>query len=106
MISLGFLLTSLIVVLIPGTGVIYTISTGLAGSKRSSIVAAIGCTLGILPHLIAGILGVSALLHASTQIIQIIKIIGVIYLIYLGYGLLTNKNKIEISKEDKREQDI
>jgi len=73
-ISLGFIVTSLIVVLVPGTGVIYTVSTGIAGSKRNSIAAAIGCTLGILPHLAAGILGVSAVLQASAQIFKVINI--------------------------------
>ncbi|MBN2041806.1 MAG: LysE family translocator [Spirochaetes bacterium] len=106
MISFGFMLTSLIVVLIPGTGVIYTVSTGITGSRRNSIAAAVGCTLGIIPHLTAGILGISAILHASAQIFQIIKIIGIIYLIYLGYGLLFNKNGIEINENNRLENDL
>jgi threonine/homoserine/homoserine lactone efflux protein len=106
LVSLGFILTSLIVVLVPGTGVIYTVSTGMTGSRRCSIVAAIGCTLGIIPHLTAGILGISAILHTSAQIFHVIKIIGVIYLLYLGYGLLTNYNRIEINEGEKREKDL
>ncbi len=106
MVSLGFILTSLVVVLIPGTGVIYTVSTGISGSKRHSIAAAIGCTLGIIPHLTAGILGISAILHTSAQIFQIIKIIGVIYLIYLGYGLISKKNIIKIDEREKKENDL
>ena len=106
MFSLSFFLTSLIVVLIPGTGVIYTVSTALAGNKRHYILAAIGCTLGIVPHLAAGIIGISALLHTSARIFQIVKIIGVIYLIYLGYDLITNKKKIELKRDTNKEHDL
>ena len=106
MFSLSFFLTSLIVVLIPGTGVIYTVTTALAGNKRHFILAAIGCTFGIVPHLAAGILGISALLHTSARIFQIVKIIGVIYLIYLGYDLITSKNKIKLNRDTNKENDL
>lgn len=57
MITVEFLLTSFIVVVVPGTGVIYTVSTGLAQRSGASIAAAVGCTLGIVPHLLASVLG-------------------------------------------------
>ena len=84
MITLNFLLTSLIVVLIPGTGVIYTISTGLSLGKRASIFAALGCTAGIVPHLVATILGLSAVMHTSALAFQVLKYAGVAYLFYLA----------------------
>jgi len=84
MITLNFLLTSLIVVLIPGTGVIYTISTGLTLGKRASIIAALGCTAGIVPHLAATVLGLSAVMHTSALAFQVLKYAGVIYLFYLA----------------------
>ena len=99
MISLSFILTSLIVVIIPGTGVIYTVTAGLGGSKKDSASAAVGCTLGIIPHLAAGILGLSAILHVSAGIFQLIKLIGVGYLIYLGYGLITAKSGITVNEK-------
>lgn len=98
MISYGFILTSLIVVLIPGTGVIYTVSAGITGSKKDSIAAAIGCTAGIIPHLIAGISGLSAILHTSALVFRVIKMIGIAYLLYLGYGLIRDKACIEIKE--------
>ena len=98
MLSAGFLITSLIIVLVPGTGVIYTISTGIAGTKKNALFAAVGCTLGIIPHLAAGILGISAVLNAGAQIFRIIRIIGGIYLLYLGLGLITDRNKIEFGR--------
>ncbi len=81
MITLNFLLTSLIVVLIPGTGVVYTISTGLTLGKRASIVAALGCTAGIVPHLVATVLGLSAVMHTSALAFQVLKYAGVAYLL-------------------------
>ena len=106
MLSIGFILTSLIVVLVPGTGVIYTVSTALAGSRRQSIIAAVGCTIGIIPHLAAGILGISALLHISARIFQIVKIVGVFYLVYLGYNLIKNNNMIDFKDEEYNEKDL
>jgi threonine/homoserine/homoserine lactone efflux protein len=87
MITAEFLLTSLIVVLIPGTGVIYTVSTGLFLGWRASIAAALGCTLGIVPHLLASILGLSAIMHLSAMAFQAIKIAGAAYLLYLAWSM-------------------
>jgi threonine/homoserine/homoserine lactone efflux protein len=79
-----FLLTSLIVVLMPGTGVIYTLSCGLFQGRVASVAAAFGCTLGILPHMAASMLGLAALLHASAVAFQAVKLAGVAYLLYLA----------------------
>jgi threonine/homoserine/homoserine lactone efflux protein len=87
MFNTEFLITSLIVVLIPGTGVIYTISAGLFLGWRASIVAALGCTAGIIPHLCACILGLSAILHMSAMIFQTVKYAGAAYLIYLAWSM-------------------
>ena len=87
MLSTKFLLTSLVVVVIPGTGVIYTVSTGLVLRWRASVAAAFGCTLGILPHLTASILGLSAILHMSARAFQVLKIAGSLYLLYLAWSM-------------------
>ena len=87
MFSAEFLLTSLVVVLIPGTGVIYTVSNGLFLGRRASIAAALGCTAGIIPHLTASILGLSAILHISAMAFQIIKYAGAAYLMYLAWSM-------------------
>ena len=91
MITLNFLLTSLIVVLIPGTGVIYTISTGLTLGRRASVFAAVGCTVGIVPHLVATVLGLSAVMHTSALAFQALKYAGVVYLFYLAYATWRDK---------------
>ncbi|MCF8184791.1 MAG: LysE family transporter, partial [Polynucleobacter sp.] len=73
MITPDFLITSLIVVLIPGTGVAFTVSTGLLLGKRASIFAALGCTAGIVPHLLATVLGLAAIFHMSAMAFQVLK---------------------------------
>ncbi len=89
-----FLLTSLVVVLIPGTGVIYTVSTGLFLGGRASLMAALGCTLGIVPHLLASILGLSAILHMSALAFQAIKYAGALYLLYLAWGMWHDRGSL------------
>lgn len=84
MLSTEFLVTSLIVVLIPGTGVVFTLSTALAHGRRASVFAAVGCTLGIVPHLMATVLGLAAVMHTSAAAFQILKLAGVAYLLYLA----------------------
>ncbi|MCP4049501.1 MAG: LysE family translocator [bacterium] len=95
MISAEFLLTSLVVILIPGTGVIYTVSNGLFLGWRASIAAAFGCTTGIIPHLTASILGLSAILHMSAVVFQVIKFAGVIYLFYLAWSMWRETGSIK-----------
>ncbi len=86
MLSVEFLITSLIVVLIPGTGVIFTVSTGLTQGRKASVYAALGCTLGIVPHLAATVLGLAAVMHASALAFQTLKYAGVAYLFYIAYA--------------------
>lgn len=86
MISLEFLVTSLVVVLIPGTGVIYTVSTGLVQGRKASVFAALGCTAGIVPHLIATVLGLAAVMHTSAMAFRALKYAGVAYLFYVAYA--------------------
>ena len=86
MVSVEFLVTSLIVVLIPGTGVVYTVSTGLAQGRRASIFAALGCTAGIVPHLLTTVLGLAAVMRTSALAFQALKYAGVAYLFYVAYA--------------------
>ncbi len=102
MFNTEFLLTSLIVVLVPGTGVLYTVSTGLAQRWRASIAAAFGCTLGILPHLTASILGLSAILHMSALVFQALKIVGALYLLYLAWGMWRDTGMLKFEQSDQK----
>lgn len=84
MFSLEFLITSFIVVLIPGTGVVFTVSTGIAQGRKASVFAALGCTAGIVPHLLATVLGLAAIMHTSALAFQALKYAGVAYLFYIA----------------------
>lgn len=96
MISIEFLITSLVVVLIPGTGVIYTVSTGLIQGRRASVFASLGCTAGILPHLAATTLGLAAVMHTSALAFQVLKYAGVLYLFYVAYATWRDKSAFAI----------
>jgi len=98
-VSLEFLITSFIVVASPGTGVLYTLAAGLTRGSRASVVAAFGCTLGIVPHMAAAILGLAALLHTSALAFETFKYLGVAYLLYMAWNTLRERGALSINKE-------
>jgi threonine/homoserine/homoserine lactone efflux protein len=102
MLNTEFLLTSLVVVLIPGTGVIYTVSMGLFQGRRAGVAAAVGCTAGILPHLTAAILGLSAILHMSALVFQVIKYIGTAYLLYMAWSMWRDTGTLKLNAPKQR----
>jgi threonine/homoserine/homoserine lactone efflux protein len=86
MITLEFLITSLIVVIIPGTGVIFTVSTALLQGRRASVLASLGCTAGIVPHLLATVFGLAAIMHTSALAFEVLRYAGVAYLFYVAWA--------------------
>ena len=100
--STEFLLTTLVIVATPGTGVIYTLAAGLARGARASIVAAAGCTLGIVPHMAAAITGLAALLHTSAVAFQVLKYVGVAYLLFMAVSTLRDKDALTVEETAPR----
>jgi len=98
-VSLDFLVTSLIVVASPGTGVLYTLAAGLSRGSRASVVAAFGCTLGIVPHMAAAILGLAALLHTSALAFQTLKYVGVAYLLFMAWNALRERGALRVEAQ-------
>jgi threonine/homoserine/homoserine lactone efflux protein len=94
--SLSFLLTSLIVVASPGTGVLYTLAAALTRGSRASIAAAFGCTLGIVPHMSAAMLGLAAVLHTSALAFSALKWCGVLYLAYMAWQALRERGALAV----------
>src|SRR3954468_14441266 len=94
--SAAFLLTTLVIVVTPGTGVLYTLAAGLAHGRRASIVAAFGCTLGIVPHMLAAITGLAALLHASAVAFEVIRYLGVAYLLFMAVSTLRDEHALSV----------
>jgi threonine/homoserine/homoserine lactone efflux protein len=96
--SVEFLITSLIVVVSPGIGVLYTLAVGLSRGARVSVIAAFACTLGIVPHIAAAVLGLAALLHTSALLFQMLKYAGVAYLLYMAWQVLRERGALAISE--------
>lgn len=103
MISLQFLITAFVVVLAPGTGVIYTLALGLGRGRTAALWAALGCTFGIVPHLAAATLGLAAVLHSSALLFQIVKAAGVAYLLYLAWQALKSDGALAIRSDQSRQ---
>jgi threonine/homoserine/homoserine lactone efflux protein len=98
-VSLEFLVTSFIVIVSPGTGVLYTLAAGLSRGSRASVVAAFGCTIGIVPHMAAAIMGLAALLHTSALAFQTFKYLGVAYLLYMAWNTLRERGALRVQQE-------
>src|ERR1700741_3893982 len=97
--SLEFLITSLIVIVSPGTGVLYTLAAGLSRGGRASVVAAFGCTLGIVPHMAGAILGLAALLHTSALAFATLKYAGVVYLLWMAWMSLRESGALSVEQQ-------
>ena len=97
--SLAFLVTTLIVVASPGTGVLYTLAAALRRGFKASVVAAFGCTLGIVPHMAAAITGLAAVLHASALAFQGLKWLGVAYLLWMAWSTLKEHGALTVEPE-------
>ena len=93
-----FLLTTLVIVATPGTGVLYTLAVGLSRGARASVVAAVGCTLGIVPHMVAAITGLAALLHTSALAFDVLKYLGVAYLLFMAWSTLRDKEALSVEE--------
>jgi threonine/homoserine/homoserine lactone efflux protein len=105
-VTLEFLITSFIVVVSPGTGVVYTLAAGLSRGSRASVFASLGCTIGIVPHMAAAIMGLAALLHASALAFQIFKYVGVAYLLYMAWATLRESGALKVEKEENARSDM
>lgn len=100
--SVAFWLTTLVVVVTPGTGALYTIAAGLSRGRRASLIAAAGCTLGIIPHLVAAVTGLAALLHTSSLAFQTLKYLGVGYLLYLAWKTYRDRSELHVADEEPK----
>ena len=94
--SIAFLLTSLIVVASPGTGVLYTLAVALTRGGRASLAAALGCTLGIIPAMGAAIFGLAAIMHTSAMAFAALKYCGVLYLLYMAWQALRERGALAV----------
>jgi len=101
-VSLEFLLTTVVVVATPGTGVLYTLAAGLSRGARASVVAAAGCTLGIVPHMVAALTGLAALLHTSALAFEVLRYLGVAYLLFMAWSTLREGGALAVQASAPR----
>ncbi len=94
-----FLITSLVVILLPGTGVIYTLALGISSGFRAGLLAAFGCTLGIIPHIVASVVGLAAVLHASALAFEVLRYVGVAYLLFIAWSMLKDSNALDLGPD-------
>lgn len=97
--GIEFLITAFIVVISPGPGALLTVAAGLPGGARAAAVTALGCTLGIVPHLLAAITGLAALLNASATAFEVLRYAGVAYLVYMGWATWRSPAALEVRTE-------
>lgn len=102
--TLEFFITTLIIVALPGTGVIYTLAIGLSQGARAAMIAAFGCTIGIVPHVIATVAGLAALLHTSALLFQTIKYLGVLYLFWMAYTIWRDGGALKVEEGKVKRQ--
>lgn len=102
MVSIEFLITSFVVVLIPGTGVLFTVATGLFNSRQASVFAAIGCTFGIVPSLLASVFGLAAIFHTSALVFQVVKYCGSAYLLYLAWCMWKTSSPLLLDEKQAK----
>jgi len=103
-VSIEFLVTTFVVVATPGTGVVYTLAAGLSRGARASLIAAVGCTLGIVPHMLAAITGLAAVLHTSAVAFQTLKYLGVAYLLFMAWSMLREKGALTVDESEPMPQ--
>lgn len=97
--SIEFLITTLVIVATPGTGALYVVSTGISRGSRASFIAAIGCTLGIVPHMVAAITGLAAVLHSSAVAFEILRYAGVAYLLYMAWMTWRDRSDLRVDED-------
>lgn len=103
--SVEFLVTSLVVVVIPGTGVVYTVSSSIGGGRQRGLFAAVGCTLGILPHLLAAMLGLSGVMQAGAAAFEVVRWAGVAYLVFMGLSMMRSGGAFQLDDQRTRRAD-
>jgi threonine/homoserine/homoserine lactone efflux protein len=100
-ISVEFLLTSLVVAVVPGTGVVYTVSSSIGGGWRRGLFAAIGCTFGIVPHVLAAMLGLSGIMQAGAVAFEAVRWAGVAYLVFMGVSMIRGGGALRLDREQR-----
>jgi threonine/homoserine/homoserine lactone efflux protein len=92
----AFLLIALVVIVIPGPSVVYTIGRALVLGRRAAVLSVFGNAIGVGFQIVAVALGLGALIASSAELFFFVKLFGALFLIYLGLSaILKRKTKID-----------
>jgi threonine/homoserine/homoserine lactone efflux protein len=97
-VSWSFLLTSFVICVTPGIGALYTMGAALARGTRAGLLAAFACTLGTVPHAVAALTGLAAVLHASGVAFQTVKYAGVAYLLWMAWSTWRDTGALHVDQ--------
>jgi threonine/homoserine/homoserine lactone efflux protein len=97
-----FLAAALVVAVTPGPGIFYVAARTLAAGRGEGITSSFGTGLGGLVHVVAGAVGVSALVMASAEAFAVLKLAGAAYLIWLGIKTFRTAGQATVTGETGR----
>ncbi|WP_210479859.1 LysE family translocator [Naasia sp. SYSU D00948] len=100
--TVEFLLTALVLALLPGPGVIYVLATGVTQGARASVLAAAGCVLGATPYLAAAGAGLDEHITSNAVAFEVLKWAGVAYLVFLGVRTWRSRRQYELHTPPRR----
>jgi threonine/homoserine/homoserine lactone efflux protein len=81
---LAYSAATLVLLVIPGPAVMYIVTRSAAQGRRAGLVSVAGIHVGTIVHVLAAMIGLSAVLAASATAFTIVKFVGAAYLIWLG----------------------
>ena len=94
---IAFVVAALVVLIIPGPGVLYVVARTLCQGRQAGLVSVLGLSVGALVHVGAATIGLTAVLLTSATAFSIVKLLGAAYLIYLGLRmLLSHQTRIDV----------
>jgi threonine/homoserine/homoserine lactone efflux protein len=87
-----FAAASLALAVVPGPAVLYIVAQSVHSGRRAGIVSAFGVSTGGMFHVLAAVVGLSAVLAASAEAFTVVKLLGAAYLVYLGIRTLLSRD--------------
>jgi RhtB (resistance to homoserine/threonine) family protein len=95
-----FIVAALAIIAAPGPDILFVLSRAISGDKRVGSFSALGVAAGEVVHTLLAVLGLAALLQASTAAFLFLKYVGAGYLVYLGIRALREQNEVALRRLD------
>ncbi len=91
---MSFSAAAFALLVIPGPAVMYIVTRSAAQGRAAGLVSVAGIHIGTLVHIVAAMVGLSAVLAASATAFTAVKLLGAAYLVYLGVQTLRNHHRV------------